>query len=207
MTLLGTAGGIARARSQGLVLGNVLVWNTDIFADFDLEHLVAAHVDAVATLLVVRRARGEGNVGIADGRIVRLRSSSFGEETSGADFVGVHVVDASLALPNQGCIVGDVYIPALAAGRTIHAVYTDKPFVDVGTVAGYLAANRAWLRGRSSFIGPHAHAECALEDTVLGEGSRAEGEGTLVRCVVWPGAIARAPLSDAVITPTQVVKL
>jgi NDP-sugar pyrophosphorylase family protein len=204
--LLGTAGGIARARARGLVSGDVLVWNADILGDFDVGAL-AAHHGGAATLLAVRRPKGEGTMGVAkDGRVVRLRKTNLGDEASGADFVGVHVVSSSLALPDSGCIVGDVYIPALARGE-IHAHYTNAAFVDVGSIAGYLAANRAWLarQGVRSWTGADAKVSCVLEDSIVGEGAEATGPGALVRCVVWPGAHARAPLTDAVVTPHRTI--
>jgi len=203
--LLGTAGGIERARKE-FGLGDLLVCSTDIFGDFDLAALAAAHRDCIASLLVSPRARNTGNIGIsADGCVVRLRSSSFGEEARGGDFVVMHVVSEALELPERGCIVGDVYIPALARGRTIRAVFTEAPFVDIGTVSGYLAANRMWLSGKS-FVGARASVECALEESVVGEDARVTGSGSLVRSVVWPGASATAPLANAVVTPLRVVK-
>src|SRR5688572_23360108 len=69
--LLGTAGGIAKAAPL-LGEGDVLVWNGDILAEIDVDALLAAH-DADATLVVVARKNGEGNVGLDDrGRVVRL---------------------------------------------------------------------------------------------------------------------------------------
>src|SRR5262245_19526202 len=77
--LLGTAGGIERARERGFISGDVLVWNTDMLdptSNLDPSALLAASGDAA--LLVRARAKGEGSVGIdRDGRIVRLRASSF----------------------------------------------------------------------------------------------------------------------------------
>jgi mannose-1-phosphate guanylyltransferase len=204
--LLGAAGGIALARSSKLISGDVLVWNADILGGFDVASFASRH-RGLATLLVVRRPAGEGNVGIdGEGRVVRLRKESVSEEIAGGDFVGVHVVAGALDLPERGCIVGDVYIPALARGD-IHAVFTEVDFIDVGTLAGYHAANRAWLarRGVRAWTGEGAKVTCGLEDSIVGAGAQATGHGTLVRCVVWPGARAHAPLADAVVTPTRTI--
>jgi mannose-1-phosphate guanylyltransferase len=131
--LLGTAGGVARARAL-LGDGDVLVWNGDILSELDPADLTRTHErsGALATLAIVRRACGEGNVGLdADGRVVRLRKEVFGEETSGADFIGVHVVGAKLRprLPERGCLVGDLYIPALGGGARLatHVVTSRAP--------------------------------------------------------------------------------
>jgi len=103
--------------------------------------------------------------------------------------------------------VGDVYMPYLrrggGQGDEIH-VYSARSFVDIGSLAGYLEANRLWLarRGERSWIGPGATvaASVTLEDTVVGAGAHVTGEGSIVRCVVWPGASAVAPLTDVVAT-------
>lgn len=208
--LLGTAGGVARARARGLLSGDALVWNADVLGDFDVVGLARAHAErtAKATLLVRRRAAGEGNVGIdARGRIVRLRRASFGEEASGGEFVGVHVVGAALELPASGCLVGDVYIPALGAGLELRVQYTEQSFVDVGSLRAYLEANLDWLGARPAWIGPSARVapSVRVERSVVGEGAEIVGEGALQRVVVWPGARARAPLADAVVTPSCTV--
>jgi mannose-1-phosphate guanylyltransferase len=210
--LLGTAGGLAKA-SPLLGAGSVIVWNADILADVELGALVAAHARAagtapvVGTLLVRRLASGQGSVGwAADGRVVRLRRESVGEEAFGGEFLGIHVVDESLRrlLPARGCLVGDVYIPALRRGARLGALVHEGTFFDVGTLHGYLAANRAWLgaRGASSWTAKSARvaAGVALEESLVGENAIVDGEGRFERCVVWPGAVATAPLSDTIVT-------
>ncbi len=217
--LLGTAGGVSAA-SALLGAGDVLVWNADILADVDVGALAAAHADrdAAATLVVTGPkdvgAKGRGNVGLAaDGRVVRLRNETFGPgEVRGADFVGIHLLGASLrsALPGNGCLVGDVYIPRGRAGARIFAVPYEGPFVDIGTVASYAAANFDWLVrcGRPSLIEGEIGPDVEVgEAVIVGPGARIDGRGAVSRVVVWPGAVARAPLSDAIVTPKAVVSL
>ena len=78
-------------------------------------------------------------------------------------------------------------------------------FVDVGSPAGYLAANLAWLasRGLESFIGDDVVIDprVTIDHCIIGSGATIEGEGVVARCVVWPGATATAPIADAVVTP------
>jgi mannose-1-phosphate guanylyltransferase len=216
--LLGTAGGLAKA-SPLLGAGSVIVWNADILADVEVGALVAAHArdvgggdPAVGTLLVRPLASGQGNIGwAADGRVVRLRRESVGEEAFGGEFLGIHVVDESLrrVLPARGCLVGDVYIPALRRGARLGALVHEGAFFDVGTLHGYLAANRAWLAAReaSSWTATSAQvaAGVALEESIVGEEAIVGGKGRFERCVVWPGAVATAPLSDAIVTLSGVV--
>ena len=208
--LLGTAGGLARARAL-LGEGDVLVHNGDVLASASLAELIDAHHerDAAATLLVVPRAAGEGNVGFDDrGVVVRLRTETFAEgESSGGDFTGIHVVSERLDLPARGCLVGDVYMPRLRGKSNDLYVYSASEFVDVGSPAGYLAANLAWLASHDldSYVGDGVVIDprVTIDHSIIGDGARVEGEGVLARCVVWPDAIVGAPLADAVVTPRK----
>jgi mannose-1-phosphate guanylyltransferase len=211
--LLGTAGGIERAK---LLLGEgaVLVWNGDILSDLDPRALVAAHEAAqrsreheherLATLVVRERPAGAGNVGLSgDGRIVRLRTQSFGAEARGADFLGIHVIGEALRerLPENGCLIGDVYLPALARGDALYAHVTDAPFTDVGSLAEYRAANAAWLaqRGLASWAHPTARVNALVDGSIIGAGAIVDAPA--LSCVVWPGTHVQTACNDLVATP------
>lgn len=213
--LLGTAGGVARAAVL-LGTGDVMVWNGDILSELDPRELVAAHesanaerADVVApraTLAVRPRPAGEGNVGFTDdGRIVRLRAETFGVETHGGDFLGIHVVGEALRalLPEKGCLVGDVYLPALRRGESLLAHVTSASFVDVGSVAQYLAANAAWLASRQlgSWAHPTATVRAAIDGSVIGAGAVVDAPA--LGSVVWPGARVHHACNAAVITPAS----
>ena len=203
--LLGTAGGLARAE---LLLGEgaVLVWNGDILSELDPRALLDAHATAGAhgaTLAVRPRAAGEGNVGLAKGgRIVRLRQERFGEEERGGDFLGIHVVgDPLRALcPPSGCLVSDVYLPSLRRGEELRAHETTASFVDIGTVAQYLAANAVWLRARAirSWAHPSARVNAAIDGSVIG--ANAVIDAPALGSVVWPGAHVQAFCTDVVVS-------
>ncbi len=215
--LLGTAGGLANA---GALLGDgpVLLYNGDIYApELDLGGLVGALLgaqDAFAAMAVRPRPRGEGNVGIGEGnRIVRLRTTSFGEEQEGGEFLGIHAVSAAFRAltPKAGGLIEDVYLPAMGRGALVTAFRVGVAFHDVGTLAGYAAANAAWLavQGLRAWADPTATVDprVTLDGSLVGAGARVTGSGTLARCVVWPGARAEAPLADTAVTPTQRVVL
>ncbi len=202
--LLGTAGGVARAATL-LGAGDVLVWNGDILSELDPRALLAAHVagGAAATLAVFPRPANEGNVGLADdGRIVRLRQESFGRETRGGDFLGIHLLGEPLRalLPAQGCLVGDVYLPALRRDETLWAHETSEGFVDIGSVAQYLAANAAWLaaRGVASWAHPTAQVHASIAGSVVGEGAIIDAPA--LNSVVWPGARVQSACTASVVT-------
>ncbi len=150
----------------------------------------------------------------ADGRIVRLRSTSIPggpAETASASFLGAHRIGASLVdqAPAQGCLIADLYIPALLRGERLVARPTSVRWIDVGSPAG-LPRREPRLAGSaatpSSARAPTIDPAVTVRASVIGRGARVVGEGLLERVVVWPGAVAHAPLSDAVVTLTQVVR-
>jgi mannose-1-phosphate guanylyltransferase len=211
--LLGTAGGVAHAATL-LGDGDVVVWNGDILCELDPGVLARAHAGGAQATLVVRPGpTGSGNVGLdGEGRVVRLRAeTTMKGEVRGGEFLGIHVIGKELRarLPERGCLVGDVYLPALRRGAVLRAFCTEVPFFDIGTLESYLAANLAWLRDGSAWLASSARVARSVgcERSVVGEEARVEGEGALVRCVVWPRATARAPLADAVVTPSRVVSV
>jgi mannose-1-phosphate guanylyltransferase len=216
--LLGTAGGVANARAC-LGTGDVVVYNGDIVAEVDVEVLVAAlrQSEAHAVLAYVRRPRGEGAVGVdAEGRVVRLRSSSRGDETFGGEYMGIAALSARCVatLPERGCLVGDAWIPTLLGegpdATRILAMPYRGPFRDVGSLRAYLDANLDAVddHGRS-IVGRGATiaGTAAMERCVIGDGARVVGAGLLRRVVVWPGATATAPLEDAIVTLRGVVRV
>lgn len=204
--LLGTAGGLRNAGAH-LGAGPALVWNGDITGSLDARALWHAHLEggAAATLMIVPRPRGEGNVGVdASGRLTRLRRETVaGGEIAGGDFTGVHVVgeEARATLPRVGCLVSDVYLPHLRRGGALAAIPTRAPFVDVGTLDAYLEANLAWLasRGLERFVGHGAEIRAEVTRSVVGRGARVLA--SIDRTVVWPGATVTEPCSGAVVGP------
>lgn len=212
--LLGTAGGLARARPT-LGDGPVLVWNADILADVDGAALVvrASAGEAHAALAVRPLPRGEGNVGVdAQGFVVRLRDeravgSGPSDEVEGGAFLGVHALGPRLldGLPQVGCLVGDVYLPALRAGARLATVASHGAFFDVGTPAAYLEANLAWLaaRGERAWVASGAEVTAPLSRVLVGAGARVAAP--LEDAVVWPGARVVAGASRVIVTPTRAV--
>ncbi len=205
--LLGTAGGLEHAAAL-LGEGDVLVHNGDVLVDVDLRALGDAHREkgAAATLAIVSCAEHEGNVGVdGAGRVVRLRKETFADgEIAAGEFTGVHVVSPIVraTLPKKGCVVGDVYMPRLRGKAADLYVYHARDYVDVGSIEGYIRANVAWLGARTSFVADGAYVAegVTLDRVVVGANARVEGAGVVSRCVVWPNAIARAPLEGIVIT-------
>lgn len=211
----GTAGGVAWARNY-LGPPPVLVVNGDVLASYDAQRaLDATPTDGVCMVVAPRRS-GAGNVGIGDdGRVVRLRGERFGEEVASGDYLcamglGEAVLDA---LPEQGCLVGDVALPLLRRGGRVTSVYGSPNWSAPGdSIASYLDGNLAWLARRN---GPRGEAWVGADATVAGDvevvssivgaGADVRGRGRLERVVVWPGAQVFAPLRDAVVTRAGLV--
>lgn len=216
--ILGTAGGIAHAR-RFFGQGPVLVWNGDILCEppaavlTSMACVVATGSGLGACLLYEPRPVGQGNLGIgAESQgLVRLRGERFGEETGGGDYVGISVLSAECVaqLPERGCLVGDVFLPWLRSGRRLGAQALVCGWQETGGLHSYASANAAWLRARglSEWRGPGAVVEAGVgvRGSIVGAGAQVSGTGTLDGCVVWPGARAVAPLSDAIVTLRTVV--
>lgn len=205
----GTAGGIAGARG---LLGPppVLAWNSDILADPPVAELLDAAESGGLAFGVAPRPISTGTIGVgSEGRVVRLRGKTFGDEVAGGDYIGVAALGAEVLaeLPPMGCLVGDVALPRLAAGKSVVAVAVERPWRDVGSIAEYLAANLEWLAGNPSWVHPTARVVegVRLERSIVGARALVSGTGAVTDCVVWPGATARAPLAGAVVTTSGVI--
>jgi mannose-1-phosphate guanylyltransferase len=216
--LLGTAGGLARA-ADWLGSGDVLVWNGDMIGEVDVEALLAAHErevarGALATLVVLPRVDGAGNTGLdARADVVRLRRESARPEVATADFLGIYVVTETLrrGLPSRGDIIAESFLPAIRRGARLATFTCESELIDVGTPRSYLRANLRWLdrRAATSWAGEGADiaATATLRGVVVGAGARVMGNGELAGCVVWPGAVATAPLTNAIVAPEGVVHI
>lgn len=108
----------------------LVVFNGDAVMNLDLAHHLQAHRASGrrATLVVRPRAADQpGRVWLdAAGRLRGLRDVRYpraGASLVEHDFTGVHLIEPSLLreIPlENGCMVGDVYAPLLAAGEEIN---------------------------------------------------------------------------------------
>lgn len=211
--ILGTAGGITRAR-QLFGGAPLVILNGDIVGEFPIAELLS-RADEGLVLAMTERPLGKGTVGLGSaGQVVRLRGEHFGTELASGDYMGVAVLGQKClnSLPPEGCLVGDWALPHLRAGGFIHGVLVPQSFEDVGSPAAYLTANLRWLRssaggGATSYVGPGAGVEEGVElvSSIVGAGARVSGRGRVESSLVLPGAIARAPLFEVIVTPAGVV--
>jgi mannose-1-phosphate guanylyltransferase len=205
----GTAGGVAGFR---VTTSHALVWNGDIYSRPPIPALLEAAHRAPMVLAVRPVPLGQGTVGLDGTRLVRVRGERFGTETRSADYIGVLTLDrrALEALPEVGCLFDDLALPALRRGEHfVDTVETTEAWSDIGTPSAYLELNLAWLEGRDAFVGKGAQIAPGVElrSAVIGKDARVTGSGLFERVVVWPNAVATAPLDNAIVTPSRVVPL
>lgn len=207
--LLGTAGGV-RAALSAFAGAPMLVWNSDILAEPDLDTMMRGLLRYPMVLAVEPRPGGEGNLGFDEqGRIVRLRRRALGPESSGGNYMGILAMrpDCFPYLPERGCLIGDLAMRLMERPKGIAAIAQGGQWYDIGDLGAYLDANLRWLNQQRptklSWVHPLAEIgpDVSLRGSIVGSGAHISGTGMIERVVVWPGARCTAPLSDAIVTP------
>lgn len=204
--ILGTAGGLARARGHFFEEGTIVV-NGDIWGELPVTKLLESKTPGLVLAVVERpwslSQAQQGTVGMdADGRVVRLRGEVFGREVRSGDYMGVAFAGANCldALPERGCLIGDFALPHLRAKGEITTVTFDGTFTDVGTPSTYLQANLSAASATPPVSVPTPPG-IVLERCVVGDGVTLLGEGLIEDCVLLAGATVCAPLRRAIVTP------
>jgi NDP-sugar pyrophosphorylase family protein len=197
--ILGTGGGPRRVRA---FLGDepFVLANGDVFFDFDLSALVAAHRASGALATLALRPNPDpkryGPVVTAPGGRIR---SILGKPSAGKGsvslFAGVHVLEGSILerLPRGASdSVRDLYVPLLAEGAPLLGVRTKGAWYDLGTPALYLAAQASLLAaGRGDATGScvdasaYVAAGARIVRSVIGPGCRVEAGASVVGSVLW----------------------
>ncbi|MCH2109204.1 MAG: hypothetical protein MK135_07740 [Polyangiaceae bacterium] len=152
-----------------------------------------------------------GTVGIgAQGEVVRLRGEVFGEEVRSGNYMGVSYLGVGVqeTLPSLGCLVGDFALPILRGGGCIQTHLVETPFLDVGTPEGLLAANLNWLDAQAvgeNPMGARLQGEVEVQRSVVGKAVEFLGRGLVRNCLILGGAKVRAPLEEAIVTPSGAI--
>lgn len=206
--VLGTLGALAPLRDTLRDATEVILVNGDALCDWPWSKLLATHrkQGAAATLLLHKTASPAaygGGVGVdASGRVVQMRDSEpVGEIARRFVFTGAHILDPALLdeLPTGPAdIVADLYLPLLAAGRTIHTVTINRPWHDLGTPVRYRDAVLDWGRGhvpRRLWRGVWRSDDVDVADdalvhrVVLEAGARIQPGAEVTDSLLLPGAI------------------
>ncbi len=202
-TLLGTLGALLPLRDFLADASAILLVNGDALCRWPWKALLKRHFSsgADATLLLSRHLDVDGYGGgvgrAANGRIAQLRDGQpVASVTSRHVFTGAHILSPRLLehlRPGFADIVGDLYMPLLAAGRPLESVLSSRRWHDLGTPARYLAGCLDWRRAgrvaagwRRSGVAPSAQiaAGVRLRQTVIEAdceiGTRVTIEGSVV---------------------------
>lgn len=208
--ILGTGGGIRRARAQLEGSEPFLLANGDTVQLPPFRALFDACRDAGALAALLLRhppANDRFTKVFFDGKRVTGFGSGTGEALM---FAGAHAISPAIfdRLPNRefSGITEDVYAPAAARGTPpLAGVLYDGPWFDIGTAARYMEATAAVLRmmvdgelprppgsavAGSSLISGETIAAEGLDSSVVGEGAVVERGARVVRSVLWEGAVA-----------------
>ncbi|TXD37687.1 NDP-sugar synthase [Lujinxingia vulgaris] len=156
--ILGTAGGV-RGIWQGLEEPEttLIVLNGDSIMNIDLAAQLRAHRQsgALASMVVRPRASDQpGRVWLNEaGELRGLRDARHPEaeheSLSEFDFTGVHFLEPELLrhIPlEEGCMVGDVYIPMLERGERINALINDDFWAALDNPRLFFETTRRVLR-------------------------------------------------------------
>lgn len=199
-TLLGTGGGLRRARRFfGRDGEPLLVVNGDVLFDFDLRALVARHrASGARVTLALRRnpdpRRYSPVVTGRGGRILSIAGRPAPAAGSISLFTGIHVLDPALLerLPDgPSDSVRQLYIPLLAEGERLQGVRVRGAWYDLGGPELYRAAQLALLRRRGgaggALVDPTARVEpgARVRASVIGPGCVVASGARVERSVLW----------------------
>jgi NDP-sugar pyrophosphorylase family protein len=197
--LMGTAGGLALARSRRLLaqVGPVLVVNGDCLLELELAPLLeraAAASDLVTLGLMPHPDPERWSRVVLDGAGTVTAMLPPGSATPGETpylYPGVMVVSRAAldALPVEALATPEaLWEPARTAGRLGGVVLRGR-WREVGTPAAYLEAALDELGGRST-VDPTASVDrrAELRSSYVGEGARVAADAVLEESVVACGA-------------------
>ncbi|HOE52294.1 MAG TPA: NDP-sugar synthase [Methanomassiliicoccales archaeon] len=226
---LGTGGAVRNVRQY--LDGTFLCFNGDIISSLDLNDMLAFHRrhGGIGTLALwrVQDPSAFGVVGLEGARITVFQEKPApGEAISDLINAGVYVFEPELLehIP-PGVVSLERQVFPNVLDRGLYGYRFDGHWVDCGTPAGYLEAQRALLeRGRtkvapaivrgSELIGPNyidgaslsgcrvGPFVCALPGASIGEGSTVEGSVLMEGATIGRGCTVRACL----LGPGTVVK-
>ena len=185
--ILGTGGGVRRARPMLEGDDEFFLANGDTIQSVPVDALRRARGDALAALTLRRPPPGDyfTPVFYENGRV-----TGFGSGTGEAlMFAGSHLVSARAfeVMPDKDVfgIVDELYQPLLQRGEPIAAVVDDAPWFDIGTPRRYLAASRE-ICGEN-VVGERSVVEGTMRDSVVWNDCRIAAGVTLESCIVADG--------------------
>lgn len=211
--ILGTAGGLARARDAGLLDPDrtTLIVNAKLVTEIDLSRAAAVHrASGAAATLVLRPNRAREaftTVRVEGDRVEGFGPSRVPEGPNPLLFTGIHLLEPELlrrAQPVFSDTIRDLYPPEIAARRVLAHV-DEARWEEFSTLDRYLELQLSGLEPPRTVVaeGAAVASGAALSDCVVWPGARVEAGARLSRCVIAEGVTvpARVDLRDAVLFP------
>ncbi len=211
--ILGTGGGIRNAEAF-LEGGPFVVINGDVVTDIDLSAACADHLarGSLATLVLHRHPAYSQVLLGPDDRILDIA----GDRHPGRwAFTGIHILSPRILehLPAASfSSIIDCYRARMRCGDPVrgHAV-RDRYWCDIGTLEGYVRANRDTATRPRPLLGPGCRIQQQVRFSswaVVGAGSSLEEGAEIRRSILWEQVRVRSGVRvvDSVVTAGRVVE-
>lgn len=206
--ILGTAGGIAAARDEGLIDAEapLLIFNAKLYTDADLSELWQAHeAFAPAVTMLLRPNTGRAHfreVFLDEGRVVGFGASRAPESSDPVMFTGIQVLSPEVLAglsPRFSDTVRDVYPPLIELGAVRGHTAHDFRWWEFSTLSRYLEHHLTARRLGLEAIGSHP-------DCVLWDGARIDASADVKRCILGADVhiLAGETIRDAAIVRRDV---
>lgn len=223
--ILGTGGGIERARPW--LEGNepFVAVNAKIFTDIDLRPALElfGRTDALVVMIVVPNDGSRQFNPILLDSNGQVQAFSKERNDDGFIFTGIQIVSprifGHLPAGRFSDTVNDIYPVARKAGETIYASVHTGTWLEFSTLGRYLQWTRAAFDGKlaplelpANVVGEDSEVETPsrVRRCVLGRGSRIGADCSLQDCILWdgvevgPGSTLRGVIiADRVLIPPR----
>jgi len=210
--ILGTGGGIKNV-ADFWDYEPFLVINADILTDIDLTKAYRAHQNNKGLATLVLHDYEPFNQIQIDDQLNILDIKGRGRPGRLA-FTGIHIIEPGLLnyIPDRVFSnIIDCYRKLIKLGKPIKAyISTGHDWRDIGTIEGYIQANKKTLGDHAFLLGPghKVHPSARLEDwAIIGEGTRIEKGAEVKRSILWDRVRIkkRTKVIDSIVTSSRVV--
>lgn len=199
--LLGSGGGLARARARFDGEEEILMVNGDSLFDFDLGEAVEAHrrSGALATMILLPPQPGYAPVEMSDGLVCKIAGRPrIGTPGDPYLFPGIHILSGRLlrSLPDGSSEINrQIYPAAIEKGERINGHVVEGSWYEFGDPALYRQNTLGFLTSRGLLAGGNAIGErlviepgSVLSESILWDDVRVTGAARVERCIITSGS-------------------
>ena len=212
--ILGTGGGIGNCLKRNNN-GSTIVINSDILTDIDLAGAYDHHESSGSIVTLVLHRFEPFNQIIVD-NINHIIAIAREKKPDSLAFTGIHIIEPEILdyIPDGYSDIIDCYRTLISSGKTISAFISEGHYWhDIGTIEGYLGANKEILSEEDKMFSVGANSHMAkgsgiAEWAVIGENVSLGTGVTIKRSVLWDNIniIDNIEIVDSVITSDKEVK-